>query len=117
MRRIVRAGPGGWSCRPQRTPALRSRRQVSSYFAYPLAPRSRTRPRFLPSRPPRDWERIARNGERLRFSEGDVIVREGELDTSFAIVLTVGDWAGTGRLRTRLRMSLRRPKAGYGGSR
>jgi CRP/FNR family transcriptional regulator, cyclic AMP receptor protein len=61
---------------------------VSSYFSYPLGGVEKPDPlRFLPSRPPRDWERIARHGERLRFAAGDVIVREGQHDTSFAIVL------------------------------
>jgi CRP/FNR family transcriptional regulator, cyclic AMP receptor protein len=62
---------------------------VSSYFSYPLADGETPNPlRFLPSRPPRDWERIDRYAERLRFSAGDVIVREGDRDTSFAIVLS-----------------------------
>ena len=62
---------------------------MSSYFSYALGGTTAGGAAgFLAARPPRDWERIARYGERLRFSAGDAVVRLGETDTSFGIVLS-----------------------------
>ena len=62
---------------------------MSGYFSYPGgAPQHDAGLTFLASRPPRDWERINRYAERLRFDAGDVLVTEGERDSSFAVLLS-----------------------------
>src|SRR5918992_4606964 len=62
---------------------------MSGYFAYPTAGTDDGDAgfAFLPRRPAQDWERIARHAERLRFGPGDLLVRRGEDDRSFYIVL------------------------------
>jgi CRP/FNR family cyclic AMP-dependent transcriptional regulator len=63
---------------------------VSSYFAYPTEETADAAAEFafLPRRPAQDWERIARHAERLRFDAGDLLVRRGDHDRSFYIVLS-----------------------------
>jgi CRP/FNR family transcriptional regulator, cyclic AMP receptor protein len=65
-------------------------RRVSSYFAYPTQETADAAAdfAFLPRRPAQDWERIARHAERLRFRAGDLLVRKGDHDRSFYIVLS-----------------------------
>jgi SulP family sulfate permease len=62
---------------------------MSAYFAYPTAEAADAAAdfAFLPRRPAQDWERIARHAERLRFRAGDLVIRRGEDDRSFCIVL------------------------------
>ena len=61
----------------------------SAYFSYPTGGTPDDAGlTFLASRPPRDWERIDRYAERLRFATGDVLAAEGERDRSFAILLS-----------------------------
>ncbi len=43
---------------------------------------------FLSGSYAEDWERLERHSARRRFSEGDEIVREGEVDRSLIIVLS-----------------------------
>lgn len=63
---------------------------MSSYFAYPTEETADAAAEFafLPRRPAQDWERIARHAERLRFDAGDLLVRRGDHDRSFYIVLS-----------------------------
>ena len=51
------------------------------------APGTATEAPFLADSYAEDWERLERHSARRRFSRGDEIVREGEVDRSLIIVL------------------------------
>lgn len=69
---------------------------MSSYFVYPAGSAgATTEPAFLGGRAEEDWERIAREGERVRFRAGEDFVRAGEVDRALYVVLS-------GRLEVRI---------------
>ena len=61
---------------------------VQSYFDYPTEGDGRDEVVFLAGRSREDWARLARHADRVRFREGEELVRAGEVDRSLYVVLT-----------------------------